>query len=77
MLVLHQLLYVLFTLRGTFMHFPELTYWQYATVPVPYFLLFLYFRKVVQEIFSELDETKAEVNILPKQRRSLEGVEEV
>ena len=25
------------------------------------FLLFLYFRKVVQEIFSELDETKAEV----------------
>jgi hypothetical protein len=28
-------------------------------VPVPYFLLFLYFRKVTQEIFSELDETKA------------------
>jgi hypothetical protein len=26
-------------------------------VPVPYFL---YFRKVTQEIFSELDETKAE-----------------
>jgi hypothetical protein len=26
MLVLHQLLYVLFTLRGVFMHFPELTY---------------------------------------------------
>jgi hypothetical protein len=29
-------------------------------VPVPYFLLFLFFRKVTQEIFSELDETKAE-----------------
>jgi hypothetical protein len=29
-------------------------------VPVPYFLLFLCFRKVTQEIFSELDETKAE-----------------
>jgi hypothetical protein len=29
-------------------------------VPVPYFLLFLYFRKVTPEIFSELDETKAE-----------------
>jgi hypothetical protein len=29
-------------------------------VPVPYFLLFLYFRKVTQEIFSELDEIKAE-----------------
>jgi hypothetical protein len=29
-------------------------------VPVPCFLLFLCFRKVTQEIFSELDETKAE-----------------
>jgi hypothetical protein len=29
-------------------------------VPVPYFLLFLCFRKVTQKIFSELDETKAE-----------------
>jgi hypothetical protein len=28
-------------------------------VPVPYFLLFLCFRKVTQEIFSELNETKA------------------
>ena len=26
MLVLHQFIYVLLTLRGTFMHFPELTY---------------------------------------------------
>ena len=26
MLVLHQFIYVLFTLRGTFMHFLELTY---------------------------------------------------
>jgi hypothetical protein len=42
------------------MHFPELTYLQDATVPVPYFLLFLCFKKVTQEIFSELDETKAE-----------------
>jgi hypothetical protein len=29
-------------------------------MPVLCFLLFLYFRKVTQEIFSELDETKAE-----------------
>jgi hypothetical protein len=29
-------------------------------VPIPCFLLFLCFRKVTQEIFSELDETKAE-----------------
>jgi hypothetical protein len=28
-------------------------------VPVPYFLLFLCFKKVTQEIFSELNETKA------------------
>jgi hypothetical protein len=44
-------------------------------VPVSYFLLFLCFRKVTQEIFSELDETKAEVPIFlemrwsPKQRQ--------
>jgi hypothetical protein len=39
-------------------------------VPVPYFLLFLYFRKATQEIFSELDETKAEVPIFPNTRQS-------
>jgi hypothetical protein len=38
-------------------------------VPVPYFLLFLCFRKVTQEIFSELDETKAEHSRGPKRRR--------
>jgi hypothetical protein len=35
-----------------------------------YFLLFLCFRKVTQEIFSELDETKAKVPIFPDTRRS-------
>jgi hypothetical protein len=39
-------------------------------VLVSYFLLFLCFRKVTQEIFSELDETKAEVPIFPNTRRS-------
>jgi hypothetical protein len=39
-------------------------------VPVPCFLLFLCFRKVTQKIFSELDETKAEVLIFPDTRRS-------
>jgi hypothetical protein len=34
------------------------------------FLLFLYFRKVTQEIFLELDETKAKVPILLTLRRS-------
>jgi hypothetical protein len=32
----------------------------------PYFLLFLCFRKVTQEIFSELDETKAEPPIIQR-----------
>jgi hypothetical protein len=55
------------------MHFPELTYLQDATVPVPCFLLFLCFRKVTQEIFSELDETKAEH---PEIYRSFQRTEE-
>jgi hypothetical protein len=38
-------------------------------VPVPCFLLFLCFRKVTQEIFSELDERKAEVPIFPDMRQ--------
>jgi hypothetical protein len=36
----------------------------------PIFLLFLCFRKVTQEIFSELDETKPEVPIFPDMRQS-------
>jgi hypothetical protein len=42
-------------------------------VPVPYFLLFLCFKKVTQEIFSELDETKAE---RPDIKRSFQKTEE-
>jgi hypothetical protein len=44
-------------------------------VPVPYFLLFLCFKKATQEIFSELDKTKADPPIFteasrrPKRRR--------
>jgi hypothetical protein len=60
------------TLGGIFMWFPELTYWQDATVPVPYFLLFLCFRKVTQEIFSELDKTKTQTPIFPGQRTRTE-----
>jgi hypothetical protein len=70
MLVLHQLLCVLFTLRGVFMHFfgtNLLTRYHSAS---SYFLLFLCFRKVTHEIFSELDETKAEDPIYLKGRRS-------
>jgi hypothetical protein len=42
-------------------------------VPVPYFLLFLCFRNVIQEIFSELDETKARS---PDIHRSFQKTEE-
>jgi hypothetical protein len=42
-------------------------------VPVSCFLLFLCFRKVTQEIFSELDETKAEH---PEIYRSFQRTEE-
>jgi hypothetical protein len=39
-------------------------------MPVPCFLLFLCFRKATQEIFSELDETKAKPAIFPEASRS-------
>jgi hypothetical protein len=55
------------------MHFPELTYYQVAIVPVSCFLLFLCFRKVIQELFSELDETKAS---RPEFHRSFQRSEE-
>jgi hypothetical protein len=42
-------------------------------VPVPCFLLFLCFRKVTQEIFSDMDETKAEP---PNIYRSFQKTEE-
>jgi hypothetical protein len=42
-------------------------------MPVPYFLLFLYFRNVTQEIFSELDKTKAKH---PEIYRSFQRTEE-
>jgi hypothetical protein len=75
MLVLTPFSLCFVTLCGVFIHFLELTYLQDATVPVPYFLLFLCFKKVTQEIFSELDKTKAEPPIFtealrrPKMRR--------
>jgi hypothetical protein len=77
MLVFTPFAYCFVTLHGTFMRFPELTYWQDATVPVPCFLLFLCFRKVTQEIFSELDETSSRSLIFPgsfpKTEREPEG----
>jgi hypothetical protein len=41
-------------------------------VPVPCFLLFLCFRKATQEIFSELDKTKAKLSIFPEASQSPE-----
>jgi hypothetical protein len=42
-------------------------------VPVPYFLLFLCFGKVTQEIFSKIDKTKAKH---PEIHRSFQRTEE-
>jgi hypothetical protein len=65
------------TLRGVFIQFPKLTYWQDATVPCPCFLLFLCFRKATQEIFSELDKISSRSLIfprkVPKTKREPEG----
>jgi hypothetical protein len=65
------------TLCYVFMRFPELTYWQDATVSVPYFLLFLCFSKATQEIFSKLDKTSSRSFIFPgrgpKTEREPEG----
>jgi hypothetical protein len=66
MLVLHQLLHVLFTLRGIFMHFFGTNLLTRCQNVSSYFLLFLCFKKVTQEIFSELDETKPEVPIFSR-----------
>jgi hypothetical protein len=46
-------------------------------VPVPYFLLFLCFRKATQEIFLELDETKPEPPTFPECKTKIEGEPEV
>jgi hypothetical protein len=59
MLVLHQLLYILFTLCGFFIAFSRTNLLTRCHSVSSCFLLFLYFRKVINEIFSELDETKA------------------
>jgi hypothetical protein len=58
------------TLRGVFILFSGTNLLTRCIVPVPCFLLFLCFKKVTQEIFSELDETKPEVPISPDTRRS-------
>jgi hypothetical protein len=76
MLILHQLLCVLFTLRSIFMYFYAFSGTNLLTrchSVSSCFLLFLYFRKVIQEIFSKLDETKAKVPIYLKGRWSPEG----
>jgi hypothetical protein len=45
-------------------------------VPVPCFLLFLCFKKVTSEIFSELDETKARSPDIHRSFQNTEGEKE-
>ena len=69
MLVLHQLSNVLPVLWYTFYAFSETNLLTRCHSAISCFLLFFGFRKVTQEIFSELDATKANVPIftVPKQ----------
>jgi hypothetical protein len=67
----HQLLCVLFTLRGIFYAFSGTNLLARCHSVSSYFLLFLCFIKVIQEIFLELDKTKAEVPIYLTRRQSL------
>ena len=70
MLVLHQLSNVLPMLWYTFYAFSGTNLLTRCRSASSCFLLFLCFRKVTQEIFSEFDVTKANVPIftVPKQR---------
>jgi hypothetical protein len=63
MLVLHQLLYVLFTLRGIFMYFFGTNLLTRCHSASSCFMLFFYSRFLPKEIFLELDERKAKVPI--------------
>jgi hypothetical protein len=69
-LFMHYLLCILFTLRGIFIAFSGTNLLTRCHSASSSFLLFLCFRKVTQEIFSELDETKAKVPNYLTQRRS-------
>src|SRR4051812_8026716 len=72
MLVLHQLSYVfVYTLWHLYAFFGT-NILTSATEPVFCFLLILCFRKTSKEIFSELDETKANLPIFQRWRRSPE-----
>jgi hypothetical protein len=73
MLLLHQLLYVLFTLCGIFMHFFGTNLLTRCHSASSCFLLFFYFRFLPKDIFSELDEIKAKVPIFLTRRRSPKG----
>ena len=73
MLILCQLLHVFSLLYSIFYAFSGTNLLTRCQSVSSCFLLFLYFRKVVMKIFSELDETKAEVPIFLSLTRSPEG----
>jgi hypothetical protein len=57
------------TLRGIFMRFPELTYWQDATVQVPCFLLFLCFRKAHKKYSRNWMKRRPKLLFFPEEGR--------
>jgi hypothetical protein len=70
MLILHQLLCVLFTLRGIFMHFLELTYWWDAIVPVPIFYCFCVSEKLHRKYSQNWTKWSPKFLFSPDTRRS-------
>jgi hypothetical protein len=68
-LVLHHLLRVLFTLRGIFMRFLKLTYWQDATVPVSCFLLFCVSEKLHRKYSRNWTKRRPKLLFFPDEGR--------
>jgi hypothetical protein len=77
MLVLHQFLYVLLMLRCTFIHFVAPTYYQDATVLLPYFLLFCISEKLYIKYSRNWTKQNPKSMFFCNEDRVQRGVEEV
>jgi hypothetical protein len=65
---MHHLLCVL-SLRGVFMHFPELTYYRDATVPVPCFCCFCVSENLYRKYYRNWTKQKPKFLFFPKHDR--------
>jgi hypothetical protein len=72
MLVLHQLLYVLFTLRGIFMHFLELTYNKMPQCQFLFSAVFVFQKSYTGNIFG-IGQNKSQSSYLPNTKTESKG----